>query len=118
MPAGLTLSAADAADPATFARVDTMTFELIPAPPTPTPTPPLGPLTWQITTPLLATPWQAPPQPVTVHRPTYAITSTQTLTPDATLTPPGGFTSRTLATQTLTTADPTNTATRQVTQTP
>lgn len=116
MPAGLTLHAADAADPAAYARPDTVTFELIPTPPTTVPpAPPPGPLTWQITTPLLATRWQAPPQPVTLHRPTYAITSTLTLAPDETLTPPGGFTSRTLATQTLATAD---TATRQVTQTP
>jgi hypothetical protein len=101
MPAGLALRATDAADPGSFARVDTLAFDTIPAPPAATPPAfPVG-VSWQVSAPMMAASWEAPSTPVTVSPQTFMITSTATLAADAALTPAGGFASRTMAAQAL-----------------
>jgi hypothetical protein len=105
MPAGLSLRAADAADPASFARPDVLAFEIIPPPAPSQPSQPTGPLTgvmgWQTATPIMTAAWAAPASPVGLRRAAFQIASSQTLIRDDALTPAAGFTSRTLALQAL-----------------
>jgi hypothetical protein len=101
MPAGLDVAAADAADPAVFARVADVAFETIPAPPQPASPTDSMILTWQEMATVATRPWEGPAQPVVMQAPTFEITSTQTLARDSAVTPVDGFASRTLALQAL-----------------
>jgi hypothetical protein len=113
MPAGLDVAPADAADPASFARVADIAFETIPAPPQPVSPTDSMVLTWQELATLAARAWEGPAQPVVMQAPTFEISSTQTLVRDSAVTPVDGFASRTLALQALRLA---GAADRQVTE--
>jgi hypothetical protein len=101
MPAGLDIAPADAADPASFARVADTAFETIPAPPQAFTPPDSTVLAWWELAVVTTRAWEGPAQPVVMQAPTFQISSTQTLARDSTLTPADGFASRTLALQAL-----------------
>jgi hypothetical protein len=98
LPAGLDLEARDAVDPASFARTAELKFETIPAPPQAYR--PLDIVVGELVG-TATTGWEAPARPVTVIPPRFAIASTETLEPDAGLTPADGFSSLVLAAQAL-----------------
>jgi hypothetical protein len=101
MPAGVRLDASAGMDAAVFAKQAAMDYETIP--------PELGPYrpgSHVIDAELLSSMtqlsfWSGPKHPVTIVPPKFVISSTSTLAVDSTLTPPGGFSSRTQAAQTL-----------------
>jgi hypothetical protein len=101
MPAGLDVAPADAADPASFARVADLNFETIPAPPHPVRPADTMVIAWQEMAVVATRAWEGPAQPVVMQAPVFEISSTQTLTRDGAVTPAGGFASRTLALQAL-----------------